>query len=94
VTDAQRDDEQRDEIAGTSEQLLERLETLKALEAQKRQDPMSSPPFHELATDITQVSREIFSLALHEERAGDALSQTQASSIEQELDAAPEAASD
>ena len=84
VTDDQRDQEHRGEIADTSDDLLEQLTILKALEVEKRDDPMSSPRFHELATEITEVSREIFSLARHEERAGDALSEPQGVSIEEE----------
>ena len=88
MTDERRDDgpddRHRAEIADTSDELLEDLGRLKALEVEKREDVMSSGRFHELASEITDVSRKIFSLARHEEREGDALSETQTVSIEEE----------
>src|SRR3954454_17025891 len=70
VTDTSKDAQRRDEVADTSDRLMERLTTLKATEAEKRQDAMSTPRFHELAEEVTQISRDIFSLALDEERVG------------------------
>jgi len=87
VTDTSKDDKRRHEVADTSDRLMERLTTLKAIEAEKRQDPMSTPHFHELAEEVTQISRDIFSLALNEERTGDDLSQSQATTINEESDA-------
>src|SRR3954465_11531822 len=87
VTDTSKDDKRRHEVADTSDRLMERLTTLKAIEAEKAQDPMSTPHFHELAEEVTQISRDIFSLALNEERTGDDLSQSQATPINEESDA-------
>jgi len=84
VTDTSKDDKRRHEVADNSDRLMERLTTLKALEAEKRQDPMSTPHFHELAEEVTQISRDIFSLALDQERAGDDLSESQETSINDE----------
>lgn len=86
MTDTSKDDKRRDEVADVSDRLMERLTTLKSLEAEKRQDPMSTPRFHELAEEVTQVSRDIFSLALDEERVGDQLTETQDTTINEESD--------
>jgi len=84
VTDGNKDDEQRDRIADTSDELMERLTILKALESQKRRDPMSTPRFHELANEVTEVSRDIFSLALREEHEGNDLGEPSPSTIDSE----------
>jgi hypothetical protein len=64
-------DRKRDELNDDSQDLLKALERLKATESDKRQEPISSPRFHDLAEDIVQQSRDIFSRAYREDRLGD-----------------------
>ena len=61
----------REELNDDSLDLLQALDRLKATEAQKRQEPVSTPRFHELADDIVQQSRAIFSKAYRQEQLGD-----------------------
>ena len=82
---ARQDEATRDAITDDSVELIEKLDELKTLELQKRRETMSSAPFHALATRITRTSRDIFGLAHREERDGDALSETQHTSIDEEL---------
>jgi hypothetical protein len=42
------------------------------MEVRKRQRPISTPAFHELADDITTKSRDVFRMAIAEEQVGDA----------------------
>ena len=64
-------DRKREELNDDSRDLLKALDRLKATESDKRQEPISSPRFHELAEDIVQQSRDIFSRAYREDRLGD-----------------------
>jgi hypothetical protein len=84
MTEGERDEQIRDHIADRSDELVERLGELKALEVEKRGEVMSSEPFHALARDISAKSRAIFEVAVDEERSGDALSETQATTIDEE----------
>jgi len=63
-------DEKRD-LTNRSNKLLEALRHLRATEKQKRDEPISSPRFHELADDAEKTSRRIFSIARQQERLGD-----------------------
>jgi hypothetical protein len=48
-----------EELAKDSERLLGQVEDLHRLESQKRQEPISSPRFHELADAVVAKAREI-----------------------------------
>jgi hypothetical protein len=59
------------ELDSTSRELLDALEELKGIERRKRETERSSEPFHELAEEATDQSREVFRLAREEEMLGD-----------------------
>jgi hypothetical protein len=59
-----------EELAKDSERLLGQVEDLHRLESQKRQEPISSPRFHELADAVVAKAREIMYRANHTERIG------------------------
>jgi hypothetical protein len=54
-----------------SNNLLEALRHLRDTEKRKRDEPISTPKFHELAADVDKTSRRIFSLARQQERLGE-----------------------
>jgi hypothetical protein len=56
-----------DELDRQSRDLLSEIDELKALELKKRRSTRSSPEFHELATEIEDVSRQVFRHAAAEE---------------------------
>ena len=64
-------DEKKRALADTSNRLLEALRHLRDTEQRKRQLPISSPGFDELAAEVERTSREIFRLARHQDRLGD-----------------------
>jgi hypothetical protein len=68
MTDKASDDQRR--LGEDSERLLDSLEELRSLEREKRREPISSPRFHELAKEVTDVSTEIFRDASQEEEDG------------------------
>ena len=59
------------ELAKSSDELLADLERLKRLELEKRQQPISSKAFHELAEQVTETSEEIMHGVRHQERIGE-----------------------
>jgi hypothetical protein len=63
--------EQRRALTSLSNRLLEALRRMRDTERRKREEPISSPKFHELATEVERTSQEVFRLARHEERVGD-----------------------
>lgn len=64
-------DEKKRALAGTSNKLLAALRHLRDTEWPKRQLPISSPAFDELAAEVERTSRENFRLARHQDRLGD-----------------------
>ena len=64
-------DEKKRALADTSNKLLAALRHLRDTEQRKRQLPISSPAFDELADEVERASREIFSLARNQDRPGD-----------------------
>lgn len=64
-------DEKKRALAGTSNKLLAALKHLRDTEQRKRQLPIASPAFDELAAEVERTSREIFRLARHQDRLGD-----------------------
>jgi hypothetical protein len=53
-----------------SDQLLQALAHLRALESQKRLVDISSPEFRALADEVTEVSRRIFEIAAQQDKLG------------------------
>jgi hypothetical protein len=53
-----------------SDQMLQALTRLRALESQKRLVDISSPEFHALADEVTEVSRRIFEIAAQQGKLG------------------------
>ena len=58
-------------LTDKSNQILKAVEELHTMEERKRTEQISSPPFHELAEDIREKSREIFRIATVQEELGD-----------------------
>ncbi len=52
--------------------MLAAIDDLHRLESKKREEIISTPPFHRLAEAITRKSREIFHMAYRQESVGDA----------------------
>ncbi len=63
--------EEKRELTGRSNELLDALHHLKAAESQKRQEPISTPAFHELQDEVDVTSREIFRMAREQGRLAD-----------------------
>jgi hypothetical protein len=53
-----------------SRELLGKLHRLRGLEGQKRHEGRSTPEFHHLAGEITDVARDVFDTAIREEVGG------------------------
>ena len=64
--------DQRRDLGRRSDKMLEAIDDLHGLESQKRDEVISTPPFHRLAEEITRKSREIFHMAYRQESVGDA----------------------
>ena len=58
-------------LAGKSDEMLEALKELKATEARKRLEPISTPMFHALADEVNAQSRRIFTISIDQDRLGD-----------------------
>jgi hypothetical protein len=63
--------EERRALTNLSNRLLSALRRMRDTERRKRQEAISSPRFHELATEVEDASQEVFRLARLEERVGD-----------------------
>jgi hypothetical protein len=63
--------EEKRALAGRSYKLLQALRHLKETEERKREVPISTPTFHELANDVNATSREIFRLAREQDEIGE-----------------------
>ncbi len=61
----------KDRLSERSDEILQAVDDLRQMEAQKRSEPISTPEFHRLAEDITRKSRDVFRIALDEEQLGD-----------------------
>lgn len=58
--------ERVEELAATSEDILEKVDRLRALEERRRRVKISTPEFHRLADEIEIVSHAIFRSAVQE----------------------------
>lgn len=65
-------------IRATSDSLLDDLETLRALEEEKRDVPLNTPRFHELAAKIEEISRAVLSRTERQRVLGQELTRTPA----------------
>ena len=57
-------------VRDDSDSLLDALNDLKSTELRKRQEDISTPPFHELAEEVEDKSREVFQIAAEQTRDG------------------------
>ena len=74
----ERDDQtRRQTLRDDSDELLSALDELRALERRKRQERISSSPFHRLAEDVAEASRRVFRVAEEERRVGDEFDEQQ-----------------
>jgi hypothetical protein len=83
VVTAAADDQHRRRVRTTSDALLDDVARLRELEQEKRKVDVSTPRFHELATEITDRSRDIFRRASEEEAEGDAVSGPQGVTLDE-----------
>ena len=60
----------KDELARSSNEMLEMVSELKELERRKREEPISSPAFHELAEQVTDKTRDIMRSVIKQEDLG------------------------
>ena len=65
------DGDPRQRVRDDSDSLLEALDKMKSMEQEKRQEDISSPPFHRLAEDVEGQARKVFDIAANETRDGD-----------------------
>lgn len=63
--------EPKDELAATSDALLAELAHLRETEAQRRQEPISTAPFHALADEVTRSSERVYRIAHRQDTLGD-----------------------
>ena len=61
----------KQELTTRSDQLLTELAHLKDTESRKRQEPISSPPFHELADEVNESTRRVFRIAAEQDKLGE-----------------------
>jgi hypothetical protein len=76
----------RERLRRDSDELLTAVDDIRRLEREKRAQDMSSPPFHEMAEQIEQRSRDVFRYAADEREAGEDLSRRQGKSIDDQAD--------
>ena len=60
----------KDELARSSNEMLEMVSELKDLERRKREQPISSPAFHELAEQVTDKTGDIMRSVIKQEDLG------------------------
>jgi hypothetical protein len=75
------DTELRDELDEESKRLLRSVDEIRRLEKQKREEPMSTPRFHELANAVESASKAVFQTSRHQRVMGDELSEPQETTI-------------
>jgi uncharacterized protein Yka (UPF0111/DUF47 family) len=63
--------DEKQELAKSSNELLEDLRALRRLEGQKREEAISSDQFHELADEVTSTSRKIMKTVLKQDELGE-----------------------
>ena len=64
-------DQKKRALTDTSNKLLEAIQHVRDTEKRKRQVPISTPAFHELAEEVNRASNEVFRLARRQDRLGD-----------------------
>ena len=75
------DEKLKAEVQDDSDQLLAAVDEIRRLETEKRQVHMSSPEFHRAADLIERKARAVFGLARAQREVGEALTETQDESI-------------
>jgi hypothetical protein len=71
--------DKRQDLANRSDKMLDAIDDLRSLEAAKREETISTEPFHRLAEAVTEKSRDIFQMAYRQESVGDATETTNVS---------------
>ena len=74
---------ERERLRDDSDALLDKMNELKDLESRKRRLEISTPAFHEAADAVADKSREIFTLAHHEQATGDQIGERQGMATEE-----------
>jgi hypothetical protein len=64
------------DLTDHSNRILQAVEELHQMENEKREETISTPPFHELADEIREKSREIFRIASEQQDLGEQADQT------------------
>jgi hypothetical protein len=64
-------DQEKRALANRSNRLLDALRRMRETEKRKRQEPISTPKFHELANEVDRASREVFRLAREQDELGE-----------------------
>jgi hypothetical protein len=66
-------DDTKRALADRSNKLLDALRHLRDTEKRKRQLPVSTPAFHELADEVNRTSNEVYRLARQQDILGDTI---------------------
>jgi hypothetical protein len=64
-------DQSKESLADLSDKLIREADAVRSLEREKRQTPISTPEYHDLADQVERRSRRIFSIAAEQETLGD-----------------------
>jgi hypothetical protein len=67
-----------------SDRLMSAVDEIKRLESEKRRLPMSTPEFHEAASRIERIARQVFGIARAQREVGEALQSQHDESIDDE----------
>jgi hypothetical protein len=59
-------DDRHRQVRDDSDELIDALDEMKRMEKAKRDEDISTPPFHRLAEDVEDQARHVFSLAAAE----------------------------
>lgn len=71
MSDESAQDNMRRRLDAESKRLIQSVDELRALEQKKREEPISTPGFHELADAIVTKARDVFRMTTIEEELGD-----------------------
>jgi hypothetical protein len=69
--------ERVEDLAETSDDILENVERLRGLEKERRRETISTPHFHQLAGEIEVVSKAIFRSTVRETTLADTIDTTE-----------------
>jgi hypothetical protein len=66
-------DQSKESFADLSDKLIREADAVRNLEREKRQTPISTPEYHDLADQVEARSRRVFSIAAEQESVGDSV---------------------